>query len=60
MTESVLWRDEEVTTNLLFYDMTKFDKILDAVGSDILETAGRKTRIRRTAIAKCYAFHANP
>ena len=41
--------------------MTKVDKILDVVGSDILETAGRKTiGIRRTAIAKCYAFHANP
>ena len=35
-------------------------KIPDIAGSDIPETAGRKTRIRRTqAIAKRYVFHAN-
>ena len=35
-------------------------KIPDMAGSDIPDTAGRKTTRRRTqAIAKRYAFHAN-
>ena len=44
---------------MAFHHMTR-SKIPDIAGSDIPETAGRETRIRRTqAIAKRYVFHAN-
>ena len=59
MAKSVFWRDEEVTTNVVFQVMTR-SEIPDMAGSVIPDTAGRKTPRRRTqAIAKCYAFHAN-
>ena len=56
---SVFRRVGEVKTNVTFHVMTR-PEITDIAGSDIPDTAGRKTKRRRTqAIAKGYAFHAN-
>ena len=41
------------------FDVMTRSEITSMVGSDIRDTAGRKTSRRRQAIAKRYAFNAN-
>ena len=59
MAESVFWRDEEVVWQQIFHVMAG-SEALDVTGYDISNTAGRKTRRRRTQTnIKRYVFHAN-
>ena len=57
MGKTVFCWDEDVKTNVTFHVMTR-PEMPDRAGSDIPDTAGRKTR-RTQAVAKRYAFHAN-
>ena len=65
MTKSVFWRDEEVVLQNTFLHVLKGSEIPDRTGSNIPDTAVRKTRRirkrRKTQTnAKRHMFYANP